>query len=116
MAAWQGQITEAEKTDIERVQKIAARIILCRCYLSYENALQTLNLENLEARRIKLCLKFALKAEAHPKFKHWFIKQPIIYNTRGKRNRYKEIHAMHSRYKQSPLGYLTKLLNKHYCK
>ena len=113
--AWQGSITTAEKYDIERVQKIAVHIILGRKYNSYKDALQTLNLESLEDRRIRLCLKFALKAEVHPKFKHWFKEQHRPYNTRCK-TKYKEPHAMHSRYAKSPIAYLTKLLNLHYNK
>ena len=35
---WQGSVTVAEKYDIERVQKIAARIILGRQYSSYQDA------------------------------------------------------------------------------
>lgn len=112
--AWQGSITAHEKTDIERVQRNAVRIILGRRYTSYKDALQSLNLEYLEQRRINICLKFALKTEAHPKFKHWFIQQTNPYNTRGKQRKYKEIYSKHQRYSNSPLGYLTRLLNMHY--
>ena len=77
------------------------------------NALETLNLENLEDRRIILCLNFALKAEKHPKFTKWFQSPVNTYNTRDKR-KYLEIYANHARYSNSPLGYLTKLLNIHY--
>ena len=68
---------------------------------------------NLEDRRIILCLNFALKAEKHPKFTKWFQSPVNTYNTRDKR-KYLEIYANHARYSNSPLGYLTKLLNIHY--
>ena len=55
---WNFSITEAETEDIERVQKVACKIILKDSYNSYENALNTLKLENLKERRRKLCLKF----------------------------------------------------------
>ena len=71
---WQGGITIEERQDIERVQKCALNIILGRRYISYNNALKVLNLEELETRRVKLSLNFALKAEKDPKFKHWFKK------------------------------------------
>ena len=110
---WQGSITVDEKQDIERVQKCALHIILGRNYISYKNALKVLNLEVLEARRVRLCLNFALKAEKHQKFKHWFKKPIKHYNTRN-RAKYSEVFANHARYAQSPLGYLTRLLNSHY--
>ena len=110
---WQGSITLAEKTDIERVQKCALHIILGTEYSSYRDALHTLKMNTLEERRTNLCLKFALKCEAHPKFRNWFQLTNNTYQTRRK-TKYKVIHANHSRYITSPLGYLTKLLNKHY--
>ena len=72
--AWQGSITIAEKLEIERVQKIATRIILGRSYISYDVALKALNLDHLEERRMRICLNFALKAEKHTKFKKWFVR------------------------------------------
>ena len=113
---WQGSITVHERADIERVQKMAARIILGRSYHSYEDALLTLKIECLESRRVKLCLNFALKAEVHPKFKHWFKENTRTYNTRRKKSKYLEVHFNHARYEKSPLGYLTRLLNNHYSK
>ena len=101
------------KTDIERVQKCAAHIILGKTYSSYETALKTLALERLEVRRIRLCLNFAIKAEKHPKFRKWFVPNTTAYETRNKA-KYKEIQANHARYAKSPLAYLTKLLNIHH--
>ena len=60
--AWHGSLTQAEKVDIERVQKCALRIIFGNAYESYMNALEMANLENLDMRRENLCLKFARKA------------------------------------------------------
>ena len=69
---WQSSITQQEKTDIERVQKSFCKIVLGHEYGSYKSALEVLELENLDSRRIILCLNFALKAENHKKFQHWF--------------------------------------------
>ena len=110
---WQGSITQSERVDIERVQKCAVNIILGRKYLGYEDALKTLNLEYLEARRVRLCLNFALKAEKHHKFSKWFQKPVKKYNTRNKK-KYLEIHSNHARYTHSPPWYLSRLLNMHY--
>ena len=110
---WQGGITVEERQDIERIQKCALNIILGRSYINYNNALKVLNLEELDTRRVKLSLNFALKAEKDPKFKHWFKKPKKHYNTRNT-TKYCDIYANNSRYAQSPLGYLTRLLNLHY--
>ena len=56
---WNGNITKNEVTDIERVQKVALHIILGNRYENYRNALEMTDLETLETRRTKLCLKFA---------------------------------------------------------
>ena len=113
--AWQGALTLNDKTDIERVQRCAMHIILGKDYISYKTALESLNIENLEVRRVRLCLNFALKAEAHPKFRSWFQKTTKTYNTRST-TKYKEVYGKHARYRNSPLAYLTRLLNAHYSK
>ena len=59
--AWQGAITQAERLDIERIQKSALYIILAEEYESYKLALKKLDLDDLESRRYKLCLKFGKK-------------------------------------------------------
>ena len=50
--AWHGAITLAEQFDIERIQKSVAHIILGHDYVSYREALKTLNLESLNNRRV----------------------------------------------------------------
>ena len=112
--AWQGSITLVEKKDLERVQKCALAIILGKSYSSYDHALKILGLDTLDARRNKLSLKFALKAEKHPKFKNWFIPEFKKANTRSTCNKYKEVRSNHERYQRSPLSFLTSLLNDHY--
>ena len=69
---WHYDITEEEVTDLERVQKVACKIILHDNYLSYEEALEDLNLQSLSERRQLLCLKFAKKCLKHEKAKDMF--------------------------------------------
>ena len=114
--AWQGSITKSEKQDIERIQKSACHIILGHSYTSYHSALKTLNLESLESRRTRITLKFALKCEKHPKFKSWFIPSTKIVNTRANQNKYRDVLANHTRFANSPLSYITRLLNMHHAK
>ena len=53
---WNSGLTEENVKDIERVQKSALKLILAEKYLSYENALNILELETLADRRKILCL------------------------------------------------------------
>ena len=59
---WQPGLTQQEVEQIERVQKCALHIIMGDNYKDYSNALQTLNCETLNTRRVRLCEKFARKA------------------------------------------------------
>ena len=114
--AWHGSTSQADKCDIERVQKSACHIILGKKYIGYSNALTVLGLEPLEVRRIGLCLKFALKAEIHPKFQTWF--KPAVQNRvlRPRNKKYVSVKSYSERFTSSPISYLTDLLNSHYSK
>ena len=114
--AWQGSLSQAEKIDLERVQKTACHIILGDLYQSYSNALEVLVLDTLEFRRNKLCLKFALRAEKHEKFQFWFKRKEKIVNTRQPSSKYCSVEAQHTRFADSPLSFLTRILNTHYQK
>ena len=111
---WQSSITQQEKDDIERVQKSFCRILLGNDYSTYDMALETLQLENLDRRRVYLSLNFALKAEKHSKFKHWFKPNMKKSITRYKPTKYVPVFGNHARFQRSPLSYLTQLLNKYY--
>jgi hypothetical protein len=56
---WQPALTQLEKSQIERVQRCALYIILGDDYISYDQALELLECDNLEERRVKLCDNFA---------------------------------------------------------
>ena len=114
--AWHGGLTLAEQMDIERIQRSVAHIILGDKYCSYKEALKTLNLESLQARRNKLCLKFARKSEKNDKFVKWFKRSRPKPNTRQETFKYCDVVARHTRFKKSPLSSLTKMLNEYYNK
>ena len=103
-------ITVYESNSIERVQKMALHVILGDNYRNYETALGMVGLETLESRRTKLCTNFAIKAEKNPKFKHWFRKKSKV-STRQPTEKYWGPVSRTTRLKQSPIPYLTNLLN-----
>jgi len=57
---WHSSLTRGEQHDLERVQKVALRIILQENYTTYSDALKVTGLDTLDARRVKLCLNFAI--------------------------------------------------------
>ena len=110
---WNSTLSQQCSREIERVQKASVRIILGNTSFSYKEALHVLDLETLEMRREKLCLKFAKKCARHPRHSSWFVKDTTIRNiqTRSKKPTYKPPLFRLERFERSPIPYLTKLLN-----
>ena len=54
---WHSGLTLKETADIERIQKVAFRIILREQYISYQQACSALSSPTLEQRRETLCLE-----------------------------------------------------------
>ena len=111
VAVWQPSLTKEDRIKIERVQKSAFSIILGQKYTSYKAALQELNLETLFTRRVKLCQKFAIKAQKHPKFSKWFKSNNKKSVTRSKTPKFCDVYFRTERFKRSPISYLTRILN-----
>ena len=93
--------------DLERVQKVACKVILQGAYESYQQALDDLNLQTLSGRRENLCLKFAKKCIKHEKAKDLF---PLNLDHRNK-DKYKVQFARTDRLKDSSIPQLQRLLN-----
>jgi hypothetical protein len=111
---WTGGLKSDDIVSLERVQKTACAIILGRAYEGYENALLKLDIKSLEERRLDLCLKFVKKSAKDDKYKHWFVKaDAATVKTRSQEfsKPYKPVHTRTDRYKDSPLPFLTNLLN-----
>ena len=109
---WAAGLTQADISNIERVQKSACSIILGSCYISYEDALKKLKMNTLAERRKTLCLKFAKKASLHPEHKKWFVENCQIQNTRTKKPTFKPVCTRTDRFLNSAITYLTNLLNE----
>ena len=114
--AWQGNLSQTDKINIERVQKSALHIILGDEYISYKNAIKTLDVDDLETRRNQLCLKFGKKCEKSDKFRKWFKFNTQTVNTRQEKTKYVKVRARLSRLEKSPISFLTNMLNHHYSK
>ena len=66
---WNSSLTVENEDDLERIQKIAFKIILKDNYINYRNALNILELDTLKERRDQLCLQFAKKCLSNEKIK-----------------------------------------------
>ena len=109
-------LEQLEIRQLERVQKTACAIILGQEYDSNKSALQILEMETLEFRREKISLTFAKKALKSEKFKQWFEIEENYEQNMKTRNfkpkpKLKPVQFRTTRYKKSPLSYLTQLLN-----
>ena len=112
--AWHSGITLKQSRDIERVQKVAVKIILSnpltgRCEMPYDMALVILNIEPLYIRREKLCRKFAKKTlnSRHSEMFHLNLSE---HNTRNKA-KFREYKSNTLRCHNSPINYLTRIPN-----
>ena len=93
---------------IERVQKIAAAIILGTKYSVYEDALDELGLELLSDRRHSLSMKFAKNMSKDPKFLSLF---PKGLTTRSGKEYFVIPECSTKRYRTSAIPTLINLLN-----
>ena len=107
---WHSSITKGEQKDLERVQKVALRIILKDDYEYYENALRLTGLETLAARRAKLCLNFAKKCLKSEKTAKMFPLNDSHVNTRNPEV-YHVTPAKTDRLAKSAIPYMQRLLN-----
>ena len=109
---WHFSITKAESSDLERVQKVACKIMLKENYTSYENALATLHLENLETRRLMLCTRFAKKCLKFDKSREMFPRNDD--NTHNIRNseEFQVNFARNNRLRDSAIPMMQRLLNQ----
>ena len=108
---WNPSLTWSDVAKLERIQKTTFHIILGDNYRSYSSALRSLGVKKLSERRKLLCLKFARKAERHHKFSKWFKPSTKRTATRQTQSKYCQVFARKKRFRNSPIPYLTELLN-----
>ena len=108
---WHFSLTDEERTNLERVQKVACRLILKDDYQHYNHALKELNLQNLNDRRYNLCVKFAQKCTKHPKAAKMFpLNKVSTYNLRQPEKFYVQ-PAHTSRLRDSAIPQMQRALN-----
>ena len=111
---WHSGLSQKLSADIERVQRIAVRIILDNDTIHYDRACVLLGLKPLFIRRQELCERFAVKT-ASPGGRHndlFQLEKDGSHNTRSSDNKYREHICTKTRFFNSPLPYLTRTLNQ----
>ena len=103
-------LTKGEQHDLERIQKVALRIILKENYTTYSDALKATGLATLKARRAKLCLNFAKGCVKNSVTSDIF---PVNSSTANTRNheKYFVYPAKTGRLAKSAIPYMAGLLN-----
>ena len=107
---WHSSITQTETNEIERVQKVALRIILGSDYENYPTALDICGLQTLSDRRITLCKQFARNCIKSSEMSHIF---PLNHHAANTRNPEKFLvnPANTGRLANSAIPYMQRLLN-----
>ena len=107
---WHGGLTLSQSSQIERIQKSAAAAILGSKYISYEQALKSLNLKCLSERRTQICLKFINKNMKN--------QSPLLskvhknHNTRSDAQKVEEFWCRTQAFFDSSLPFLARLYNQ----
>ena len=107
---WHSSLTQGQELEIERVQKVALRIILKEEYVSYANALELCSLQTLKDRRNQLCLTFAKKCTKNPKTSDMFPLNNRLHSTRQP-EQYFVTPANTDRLAKSAIPHMQRLLN-----
>ena len=107
---WHSSVTQGQENELERVQKVALRIILKDDYLDYASALEMCSLITLKDRRTNLCKLFAKRCTKSEKTKWMF---PLKENNHSLRKpeKYVVYPAFTSRLAKSSIPYMQRLLN-----
>ena len=107
---WHSSLTQADQMAIERVQKVALRIILDEDYEGYAQALEVTQLPTLDDRRTTLCKKFAKKCVRNKKTSHMFPINQSLPDTRHSEKFFVQ-PARTDRLRDSAIPYMQRLLN-----
>ena len=110
---WHYGLSKLNRQALERVQKSAVRIILKDKFKEYKDGLKYLNLDNLDERRNKFCLKFAKNCIRNQKLNHIFPLNKNIKRELRKTNKYQINFARTDRYMNSTIPSLQRLINNH---
>ena len=112
VAVWHSGLTKNQSNEIEKIQKVAFRIILGENYISYAAACILLNVMPLRYRRTELCTSFAIKLYKSSRSADFFLPAKRNVNLRNKnKNLVIEQKCNTKRLYNAPHNYLARLIN-----
>ena len=112
VVAWNSGLTKSQSKQIEKIQKVAFKIILSHKYQTYEAACKSLCLPTLSQRRTKLCINFAVNLFRSSRRDEFFTVLKQKPTTRGKQKLVLEEISRTSRNYNAPHNYLSRLVNE----
>ena len=111
--AWYCQLTEAEKRDFDRIEKVALRIIYGNSYSGFEDALQRSQRVKPTVRMLNMTRKVATKSLRNSKFSQWFQPLPETnIDTRTRKLKLSRVKTRTERYYNSRIPYMTRIINE----
>ena len=111
VAIWNSGLTKGQVNDLEKIQKVALKIILEDDYRSYDMACNQFNLKTLSDRRLDLCTNFAVKLFQSNRSEQFFTRSNRQVETRHEDPvLVKKCNTV--RCYNAPHNYLSRLVNK----
>ena len=113
VAIWNSGITRSQISELEKIQKVALKIILGDLYTSYKTSCDLFKIDTLSTRRLQLCTQFAIKLyKSHNFFNH----SNQLSKTRAEQPLLVENLCNTKRAYNAPHNYLTRLVNQNQSK
>ena len=109
---WNSGLSQSQIRDIEKIQKVALKVILGQQYDSYGSACQLFGLEKLSVRRQQISAKFAIKLYKSERCIEFFTPAARNVNTRSEAPLLWEEKCNTRRCFNAPHNYLTRLVNQ----
>ena len=112
VAIWNSGLTKGQIKDLEKIQKVALKVILGDGYRTYELALDSFEITPLFERRFELCKNFALKLYQSDRSCDFFSHSTKTVNSRHDQPPLLENLTRTTRAYNAPHNYLTRLVNQ----
>ena len=109
---WNSGLTKAQISDIEKIQKVALKVILGDQFKTYDKACEFFDVDKLSVRRLELSTNFALKLFKSDRSAEFFTLTTKTVNTRGDHPLLVEDISRTTRCYYAPHNYLTRLINQ----